>query len=174
MEVARPQGVAVMRISAKAGHQLLDVDIERRDGTYRVEVDGVLYEVDALKLEGAFYSILTEGRSYEVSVESRGDDYYVRHGAAELLVMLSDPSRQAREAAEGGVGPENIASMMPGKVARLLVKAGDEVEAGQGLIVVEAMKMENEIAATKAGRIVSVSVVEGETVEGGAVLMVIE
>jgi biotin carboxyl carrier protein len=163
-----------MRISAKAGQQILDVDIERRDGSYRVEVDGVRYEVDALKLEGAFFSILTEGRSYEVSVEARGDTYFVRHGASELLVTLSDPSRQARDASEAGVGPENIVTMMPGKVVRLLVAEGDEVEADQGLVVVEAMKMENEIAASKKGKVGSVNVEPGETVEGGAVLLVIE
>jgi biotin carboxyl carrier protein len=166
--------VAIVRITAKAGQQLLDVDIERRDGHYRIEVDGVRYEVDALKLEGAFFSILTEGRSYEVSVEARDDTYYVRHGAAELLVTLSDPSRQAREAGEGAVGPENIVSMMPGKVVRVLVAAGDEVEDGQGLVVVEAMKMENEITAPKPGKVTAVNVATGQIVEGGAVLMVIE
>jgi biotin carboxyl carrier protein len=172
--MAWTQGVAIVRISAKAGQQLLDVDIERRDGNYRVEVDGIRYEVDALKLEGAFFSILTEGRSYEVSVEARGDTYFVRHGAAELLVKLSDPSRQAREAGEGSEGAENIVSMMPGKVVRVMISEGDEVEAGQGLVVVEAMKMENEITATKPGKVGTVNVEPGQTVEGGAVLMVIE
>jgi biotin carboxyl carrier protein len=115
-----------------------------------------------------------EGRSYEVSVEARGDTYYVRHGAAELLVTLSDPSRQAREAGAGAEGPENILSMMPGKVVRVMIAEGDEVAAGQGLVVVEAMKMENEIAATKPGRVSAIHVEAGQTVEGGAVLMVIE
>jgi biotin carboxyl carrier protein len=173
LEVAWPHGVALMRITAKAGEQILDVDIERRDGVYRVEVDGVRYQVDALKLEGDFFSVLMEGRSYEVSVEARGDTYFVRHGAAEQLVTLSDPSRQARAAAATD-GPENIVTMMPGKVVRLLIEEGERVEAGQGLIVVEAMKMENEIAATKEGKVGSIKVQPGQTVEGGAVLMMIE
>ena len=163
-----------MRISAKAGDQLLNVDIERRDGVYRVDVDGIRYQVDALKLEGDFFSVLMEGRSYEVSVEARGDTYYVRHGASELLVTLSDPSRQARDAAAGADGPENIITMMPGKVVRLMAAEGESVEAGQGLIVVEAMKMENEIAASREGKVASIKVEPGQTVEGGAVLMVIE
>jgi biotin carboxyl carrier protein len=163
-----------MRISAKAGDQLLNVDIERRDGVYRVDVDGVSYRVDALKLEGDFFSVLMEGRSYEVSVEARGDTYYVRHGASELLVTLSDPSRQARDGAAGADGPENVVTMMPGKVVRLMAAEGDTVEAGQGLIVVEAMKMENEIAASREGKIAAIKVEPGQTVEGGAVLMVIE
>ncbi len=163
-----------MRISAKAGDQLLNVDIERHDGVYHVDVDGVRHRVDALKLEGDFFSVLMEGRSYEVSVEARGDTYYVRHGASELLVTLSDPSRQARDAASGADGPESIVTMMPGKVVRLMAAEGDTVEAGQGLIVVEAMKMENEIAATRSGKVASIKVEAGQTVEGGAVLMVIE
>jgi biotin carboxyl carrier protein len=163
-----------MRISAKAGDQLLSVDIERRDGIYRVDVDGVRHQVDVLKLEGDFFSILMEGRSYEVSVEAKGDAYYVRHGASELLVTLSDPSRQARDAAAGADGPENIVTMMPGKVVRLMAAEGDTVESGQGLIVVEAMKMENEIAASRDGKVAAIKVEEGQTVEGGAVLLVIE
>jgi len=163
-----------MKISAKAGQQLLEVTIERSNGHYIVDVDGVRHDVDAHKLEADFYSILTEGRSYEVSVESQGDAYHVRHGAAEQMVRLTDPSRRAREEGPAADGPEQIVSQMPGKVVRVLVAEGDTVEAGQGVIVVEAMKMENEIAASKDGKITSLSVQPGQSVEGGAVLAVIE
>ena len=94
-----------MKISAMAGQQLLEVTIERSNGHYIVNVDGVRHEVDAHKLEADFYSILTEGRSYEVSVEPRGDAYHVRHGAAEQLVRLTDPSRRAREEGPDADGP---------------------------------------------------------------------
>jgi biotin carboxyl carrier protein len=163
-----------MKISAQAGQQLLEVTIERSNGHYIVDVDGVRHEVDAHKLEADFYSILTEGRSYEVSVEPRGDAYHVRHGAAEQLVRLTDPSRRAREEGPDADGPVQILSQMPGKVVRVLVGEGDEVTAGQGVIVVEAMKMENEIAAPKDGKVASLSVGPGQSVEGGAVLAVIE
>jgi len=165
--------VALVKISAKAGQQLVELTIERSNGEYVVEIGGERRRADVRKLEGDFYSILTGGRSYEVSVEPRGEAYYVRHGAAELLVTLSDPSRQARE---GRVkqGPDEVVTQMPGRVVRLLVAEGDEVEAGQGIVVVEAMKMENEIVAGKAGKVVSVRVEPGRTVEGGAVLAVIE
>jgi 3-methylcrotonyl-CoA carboxylase alpha subunit len=165
--------VAIVKISAKAGQQLVELVIERRDGSYMVQYGGEKHLVDVHKLEGDFYSILTGGRSYEVSVEPRGETYYVRHGASELLVALSDPSRQARE---GRIkkGPEEIVTQMPGKVVRLLIEEGATVEEGQGILVVEAMKMENEIAATKPGKVVSLKVEPGQTVEGGAVLAVIE
>ncbi len=163
-----------MRFSAKSGQRILEVTIERRNGSYSVEIDGVQYEVDSHKLEADFYSILTGGRSYEVSVEATRDGYRVRHGAAEQLVTLSDPGRQAREELVDKKGTAAIVCAMPGKVVRVLVSVGDKVEAGQGVIVVEAMKMENEITAPKPGRVSSIAVQPGETVESGAELLVIE
>ena len=163
-----------MKFSARAGSQLLEVTVVRHDGGYVVEIDGQRHIVDAHKLEGNFYSILNDGRSYEVSVETEREGYRVRHGAAEQLVALSDPGRQAREAKLLTDGPEEIVSMMPGKVARVLVAEGESVTAGQGVLVVEAMKMENEIAATRGGRVSSLSVEPGQVVERGAVLAIVE
>ena len=163
-----------MRIEAKAGQQLLSVSVARHNGAYVVEVDGVRHVVDVRKLEADFYSIVTGSKSYEVSIEARPEGYLVRHGAAERLVTLLDPGRQAREARPQAAGPERVVSVMPGKVVRLLVREGERVEAGQGVVVVEAMKMENEIAASKAGRVASIAVRSGEAVERGAELLVIE
>jgi biotin carboxyl carrier protein len=114
------------------------------------------------------------GRSYEVSIEATRDGYLVRHGAAEQRILLSDPGRRAREAFGGASGPLSVQSAMPGRVVRVLVAAGDPVRAGQGLVVIEAMKMENEITAPRDGRVRSVAVTAGETVEGGAELAVVE
>jgi biotin carboxyl carrier protein len=163
-----------MQFVAKAGERDHKVSVDRENGIYRVEVDGVGFEVDARKLEGDFYSILTDGRSYEVSVEFRRDGYYVRHGASERMVTFSDRSRRGREAMAADGGPDKIVSVMPGKIVRLLVGEGDAVEAGQGILVVEAMKMENEIAASKAGRVTSIVVEPGQAVESGALLAVVE
>jgi biotin carboxyl carrier protein len=166
--------VALVKISAKAGQQLLDVTIERQNGIYVVEVDGVRHEVDSHKLEADFFSILTGGKSYEVSVETTRDGYRVRHGAADQLVTLSDPGRRARDAQADSRGPERVLSVMPGKIVRVLVNEGDAVEVGQGVVVVEAMKMENEIAAPKSGKVSSIAVEPDQTVEAGAELLRIE
>ncbi len=163
-----------MRFSAKSGPRILDVTIERRDGTYSVEIEGEHYEVDCHKLEADFYSFVIGGRSYEVSVEASRNGYRVRHGAAEQLVTLSDPGRQAREELVDTIGTAAVVSAMPGKVVRVLVRVGDRVEAGQGVMVVEAMKMENEITAPRPGRISSIAVQPEQTVESGAELLVIE
>lgn len=163
-----------MKISAKVGDQLHDVTIGKENGHYVVEVDGTRHVVDSHKLEGDFYSILSGGKSYDVSVEATRDGYRVRHGASVTTVVLTDPGRQAREGFAVADGPERISAVMPGKVVRVLVAEGEMVEAGQGVIVVEAMKMENEISAAKAGKVISIAVKPQQTVESGAELLVIE
>jgi len=162
-----------MKISAQIGDRVLEVGVDRHDGGYVVEIDGERMLVDAHKLEGDFYSLLTGGRSYEVSVEPRGDGYLVRHGAAATIVRLADAGRRAREAMRGSSGAEQVVAQMPGKVVRVLVAEGDTVQPGQGLLVLEAMKMENEIASERGGTVERLAVDPGATVEGGALLAVV-
>jgi len=164
-----------VKFRARAGEREHEVRVERRDGGFLVAVDGVEHQVDARKLEAEFYSILYEDRSYEVSVEAEGREYRVRHGASIMVVSLADPSRLAREVLRGSSGgPEIVAAVMPGKVVRVLVARGETVEPEQGLLVVEAMKMENEITAPRGGKIRSIEVKPGQPVETGAHLVVIE
>jgi biotin carboxyl carrier protein len=163
-----------MKISAQAGADSFQVSIERQNGHYALEVEGVRHRVDARKLEGDFYSILMDGRSYEVSIEPTREGYLVRHGAAEQRIVLSDPGRQGRQALASHEGSARIVSVMPGRVVRVLVTPDERVQAGQGLVVIEAMKMENEIAAPRAGCVRSVAVQANQTVEAGAELLVLE
>ncbi len=163
-----------MRLAVKVRDHVHDVVVTRQNGHYIVEVDGRHHEVDSHKLEYNFYSFITDELSYEVSVERDGDTYKVRRGAAQLDATISDPSRQARDSLAAKAGPEKIVSQMPGKVVRVLVAEGDEVEAGAGVIVVEAMKMENEIATINGGTVTKIAVSPGAAVEGGALLLVVE
>ena len=151
-----------------------EIVVTRVGATYVVMLDGVEHVVDARKLEADFYSILYEGKSYEVSIESVGGSYVVRHGAHEQVVELADASRRGRDDLHRNKGIHHVDSVMPGKVVRVLVAAGDDVQAGQGLVVVEAMKMENEIGSPRAGRVKSVEVTPGQNVETGARLVVLE
>jgi biotin carboxyl carrier protein len=92
-----------------------------------------------------------------------------------IPVHVRNGRRRAGEAAAaGGAAVQRIGAPMPGKVVRVLVKAGDEVKVRQGLVVVEAMKMENEVRATRDGRVSELLVVEGQSVEAGATLVVVE
>lgn len=163
-----------MKLAAKAGDRLHEIVVTRVGAAYVVVLDGVEHELDVRKLEADFYSILYDGRSYELSVEAEGSSYRVRHGAHEQLVELADASRGGREQLGKRDGPDQVDAIMPGKVVRILVAEGDEVRAGQGLVVVEAMKMENEIAATRDGRVREIAVAPGATIEAGAKLVVLE
>jgi biotin carboxyl carrier protein len=163
-----------MKINALAGEQSFEILIERENGNYIVEFDGRRSVVDMQRLEGDFYSFLIEGRSYEVSVEPSKVGYLIRHGASCKTVNFVDPTRRAREGMQAGKGPHQVVTLMPGRVVRLLVAEGDAVEVGQGVAVVEAMKMENEITSEKAGKVTSIAADIGQNLENNGVIMVIE
>ena len=121
------------------------------------------------------YSVLLDGRSYEARVEQAGDCTTVFIDGHRFEVEIRDPRRWSRLTGRRGVeGRLNVTAPMPGKIVRLLVTEGETVEAGQGLLVVEAMKMQNEMKAPKAGRVVSLTAREGATVAAGDVLAAIE
>jgi biotin carboxyl carrier protein len=125
--------------------------------------------------EPGVYSVLMDGRSYEARVEATGRGLVVVIDGHRFEVDVSDPRGWSRKAAGPDAGgAETVAAPMPGKVVRVLVAAGDTVEAGQGLVVVEAMKMQNELKAGRAGRVATLPAREGATVAAGEVLATIE
>jgi biotin carboxyl carrier protein len=118
------------------------------------------------------YSVLIEGRSYQVVLAASGE--VVVNGLT-LRVSVQDPRKlTGRGAAERGHGRQTIASPMPGRVIRVLVESGQEVEAGQGLIVVEAMKMQNEMKSPRSGTILEIRTAAGAAVGAGEALLVLE
>jgi biotin carboxyl carrier protein len=158
------------------------VSVERiAPGRYHVVVDGRAHEVDAVRVGMFGLSLLLDGDagiSREVQVAPAGDP-------GELLVAIEGRTvgvvvngrRTRRRGADAGAhahGEQSIIAPMPGRVVRVLVSAGDEVTARQPVVVVEAMKMENELRSPKAGRVKQVAVAPGTPVEAGRVLVVIE
>ncbi len=130
---------------------------------------------DAIEVEPGIYSILLDGHSYEVKLEPSEDSVYATVDGHRYQVQVRDPRRLARTRAPlSTAGRQRITSPMPGKVVRVLAAEGDEVEVGQGLLVVEAMKMQNEIRSPKAGRVVSLRATEGAAVSGGETLAEVE
>jgi len=124
--------------------------------------------------EPSVYSVLIDGRSYEARVEETPDALVVVIDGRRFAIEVRDPRRFQRKGAGAGAdGVHTIAAPMPGKVVRVLVAAGDEVAAGQGLLVVEAMKMQNEMKAPRAGKILTLSAVEGAAVTAGQSLATI-
>jgi biotin carboxyl carrier protein len=118
------------------------------------------------------WSVLIEGRSYAVAL--LGADGVSVNGRVFQVEVFDPRSLRGRRSAAEGSGPQTVAAHMPGRVIRVLVETGQEVEAGQGLVVVEAMKMQNEMKSPRAGRVVEVRAAAGATVSAGDILVVIE
>jgi biotin carboxyl carrier protein len=126
---------------------------------------------DLVETETGVYTVLIEGRSYEAVVLAPGQ---ISVNGIPFDVEVFDPrSLRGRRGAASSDGPQSIASPMPGKIVCVLVAAGDEVAAGQGLVVVEAMKMQNEMKSPRAGRVAEVKIAAGATVTAGEILLVI-
>src|SRR6185503_7215541 len=140
--------------------------------TYRFRIESEEERVaDIRQVAPTVYSVLVGGRTYQAIIDGNS----VSIGGHTFAVEVLDPRRWKREQnQQAGEGRQNIAASMPGKVIRVLVSAGDEVEAGQGLIVVEAMKMQNEMKAARAGIVATLTAREGATVGAGEVLATIE
>jgi biotin carboxyl carrier protein len=125
--------------------------------------------------EPGVYSVLSGGRSYDASVERTPQALVVTIDGHRFEVEVRDPRRWKGSVAQsGGAGRQTLTAPMPGKVVRVLVATGDAVEAGQGILVVEAMKMQNQLKAARAGTVVAIHTREGATVTAGEPLAAIE
>ena len=143
-------------------------------GEQPVEVDSADLE-NALLIAPGVYSILHEGRSYEVRVtEAEGALRASVNGRDYLAEVRDQRDAPSNPRAGLGEGRQKVIAPMPGKVIRVLVGEGDAVEAGQGLIVVEAMKMQNEMKSPKAGHVAQLTAKAGGAVAAGEVLAIIE
>ena len=139
-------------------------------------VDGRTLDVDAVEAGRDVLSIVIDGRAWEVKRERVGGDMHLMIAGERYAAEVRDPrSFRGRKAAGAGLeGPKKLVSPMPGKVVRVLVSAGTEVEAGQGVIVVEAMKMQNEIKSPKKGIVKKLVAAAGTAVNAGDVLAIVE
>jgi len=165
-----------MKLAVEIDGATLPLEIERQGERWRFRLgSGAEREALVREAEPQVYSMLLDGRVYDAHVEQGQDGVVVVVAGRRFEIGVRDPRRFARKS--GGVGAEgrqHIISPMPGKVVRVLVAPGDTVKAGQGLLVVEAMKMQNEMKSTKAGRVVSIAAQAGATVSAGEILAVIE
>lgn len=153
------------------------VDVRQTpDGTFLVTVDGMAAELDVRLLGQGHLSVrLADGSTCRIVVErgSRPDERVVLVDGQRVVTGVNG-RRARRETSAGAAGQQRIVAAMPGKVVRVLAEAGQDVVAGQPLVVVEAMKMENELSGTRPGRVIEVLVTEGQSVEAGRLLVVVE
>ena len=157
----------------------VSVEVRREAGKVFANVDGREYELEAHASPSGVTLMTCDGQVFDCRVEGqpasgRAVDVFV--GGDQYAVILTDPKRLrgAAAASAHADGAARIVAPMPGKVVRILVAQGEAVEMGAGTIVVEAMKMQNEMKAPKAGTVTTLNVEVGTTVNGGDVLAVIE
>ena len=168
-----------MRLKAELAGETYELTLRREGGRVFAEVGGRAYELEARNVGAGEYLLMHEGRVYECRVnqsKGRGSPLTVTVGAGEYEVTLTDPKhlRAAGGAHAHDSGRAQVTAPMPGKVVRVLVEAGQQVEAGQGVVVVEAMKMQNELKSPKSGTVAELRAEAGATVNAGDVLAVIE
>jgi len=157
------------------GHE---VDVERVAGGFEVALGDERHRVDVIRLDGAIASLryVDDGRSFSVSSQrGRGRDWRLAVGERTFALETLTPVEAIEaDAAAAVAGPSRLEAPIPGKVVKVHVAVGDEVEAGQALVVLEAMKMENELTAEQSGKVTAVHVEPGQTVDTGEALAELE
>ena len=152
------------------------LDLKKVAGRWLCHLDGREIQMDAVAARRDVLSILIDGKAYEVKRERTAADLHLWVGSARYAAELRDlRSLQSRQRAGGpSKGPQKLLAPMPGKVVRVLLAEGSPVEAGQGILVVEAMKMQNEIKSPKKGIVQKLAAGEGSAVNAGDVLAIVE
>jgi biotin carboxyl carrier protein len=161
-----------MKYEAEIEGREVTVELEQRDGRVSAKVEGRVYDLSVVRPDESAYLFFAGDQVYEARVwdEGAGSIRVNRFFNARVI------DRKHRRASVGHSleGRQQLLAPMPGKVVRVLLQPGDEVASGQGVVVVEAMKMQNEIKSPKAGRVAEIRVSEGVTVNANQVLAVVE
>ncbi len=151
------------------------LDLNRADGGWSCRVDGREVAVDAILARPDVLSLRIGNQAYEVKCERVAGEMHLWVGSARFAAEVRDPrSLRGRVRAVDDHGPRKLTAPMPGKIVRVLVSQGAAVDAGTGVLVVEAMKMQNEIKSPKKGAIQKILVSEGAAVNAGDVLAIVE
>ena len=163
-------------ISEKKGETKIVGLAEIDDDHFEITIDGETVRVDAVKSGKTIYSVIEDGKQFEVIIDESGAHGFDVLVGGQLLHLqaLDERSRMLSATAKTvATGPQRVEAEMPGKVVKILVSAGARVTEGQGVVILEAMKMENEIKSPIEGVVVEFGAAEGHTVESGALLFVV-
>ena len=152
------------------------VELSRGESGWLCVLNGREFPMDAVSIREGVLSILVHGKSYEVKQENTATESSIVVGHQRFSAVVRDPRsfRSRRRVDSGTEGVKKITAPMPGKVVRILASAGTAVEAGQGVLVIEAMKMQNELKSPKKGTVKKLNVAEGAAVEAGQALAEVE
>jgi len=164
-------------LAGAGGKKVRVLEMEQNDNGYNFILDGKAVAADAVQISPNTVSVLLDDRSFEIHINRAVDGTMkLQCGPHEFSADISDPRewRGRKQSAAEVEGRQQIVAPMPGKVVRLLVATGEQVEAGQGLLVVEAMKMQNEIRSPKKGKVERLLAKEGQNVNAGEILAWVE
>ena len=153
------------------------MDIRREGSAYRGKICRRRVEAEIREEKAGFLMVRWGSRSFEVTYSRDGERWILDLGRAQVSVEILDPLGPAETPVSrrtDRLGRQEIRAAMPGRVVGVKVRSGEEVAVGQALLVVEAMKMENEVASPKAGTVTAIVVAPGQAVEPGALLAVVE
>jgi biotin carboxyl carrier protein len=152
------------------------LELHRADAGWQCRLDGREVQIDAVLTHRDVLSVLVGDKAYEIKRERTATDLHLWVGSARYLAELRDPRslRSRRDGAGDEHGPKKLVAPMSGKVVRILAREKAAVEAGQGIVVVEAMKMQNEIKSPKRGIVQKLAAAEGANVNAGDVLAIVE
>lgn len=166
-----------MKLEIEIDGHLRHVEIESVDSTgqWTITIDGQTVEADACLLRPGILSLHIAGRSHRIVLDADPAETALHLGAHRIPYRIADPrSLRRRRRRAGAEGPVTLKASMPGRVVRLLAEIGETVAAHQGILVIEAMKMQNELKAPREGRVAQIRVDPGDTVSAGDVLAIIE
>jgi biotin carboxyl carrier protein len=168
-----------MKLTAESADEKYEISLKRTGENVAAEIDGRVYELETHTVEPNVYLLKHANKIYQIFVApnaNRDAPYLVNTGKNDFEIKLTDPKRMRHSAGAGEAagGAAEIKTAMPGKVVRILVEAGAEIQKGDGVLIVEAMKMQNEMKAPKDGTVREIRVTEGATVNAGDVLAIIE
>jgi biotin carboxyl carrier protein len=168
--------VAVVKFAVTVGDATEMVEVSGEAGRYRLTIGSEVWEVDGRLTAQGIHSLLIGGVSYVADVWDQDGACVVDVGAERYVIHVEEQTRhiiRTKGGAGGGQGVRTLVAPLPGRIVKIAVKPGDRIEKGATLLVIEAMKMENEFKAGASGTIAEVRVEAGQTVNGGDVLVVI-
>jgi len=165
-----------MNYEVRIDDKLFRLELDHAEGQWHCKLNGTAFNIDAVLTRANVLSILLAGKAYEIKRELTTNDLHLWVGSSRYSAEVRDPRllRHRKDGTVGTKGAQKLTAAIPGKVVRALLQEGAQVAAGQGILVVEAMKMQNEIKSPKAGRIQKIMVAIGDAVNAGDIVAIVE
>ena len=161
-----------MKYSLKINKKIIPFELTDKDNNLEVIIDEKKYSVELVRIDSNLYSLICDGSTYTIAIQKQGKEISLFFKGD--LFTYEIPSQRDKGGSENTSGIDKISAPMPGRVVKLLKSVGDIVTEGDGVVVVEAMKMESELKTTIDGKITEISVNEGDTLDLGAHILTVE